>query len=1090
MKNTLLTFIAMLAFACAHAQTDISKYYLANYGFDEHYDYTATQTTNVGQEFLLPDGWTFYVDDANYTIIGTYEFGFSGKFNNASVPAKGYNNEAGGGLAISTGWGKTFQFYQTVTLPAGTYTLKVPTYNGSSQTSATSQVAWVPNSGTAVRSSVTSYPANAWTLDQITFTLTTTTTGRIQFGMTSVAGSGSASTAKLVIDYVQLLGKDMAVDKSGLQTALTSANHYYGDGTGNEAAALKTAIDHAQGVYDSESVDMATVLEEKLALENAIQAYRLENVSEENPLDKTEYILNPSFEEAFKNWNTEGLQTQSNAVFTKKKGSLYVEKWVSIGNSVGSAYAKQTITGLPNGKYKLTVGAQNYSEDNTTKKNTGAYIFADDQQTIVYTPADYSVTFTTITGEVEIGFVADNATGNWLAIDNFRLDQIGYVSKTEAVAEVERLMNVATTLQSSMMTTAAKTALQSAIALGTPITAESSDADIQTAVKALKTAISEAQTSIANYEALNRQIAAIEPSYDESKNGAADFKQALDDAKALYNNGEATPDDLTAEIAALDKALFAFHLANATPGTGIAPQVTNTIHYVATGATQALMRATVTGGNILEHGVCWSTERNPTVLDNRSTKSFSLKGTIYHVKGLQPATVYYLRPYVMNNTYTVAYGDEVKIVTQSKGTCTWSWDEAGPDEATNTRCRNAIKETIDYFNEWTGIQGFHLSGHYVPGAGAGDGTADCSYGGWMQISQNQPYQAIGTVLHETGHGVGVGTQARYWDTNLHDWWWKGRETNTTYQFLENEMGNPEYIFKGDGTHAWGGKEDKYSSFDWFVNGADKDKHQELQYIGGMCILHGMFIDGLCPTTAYSNGIAGYTYNFDDAKKYYLMNKDAERGLGTALLYQRTISGNGTGELAWAHILPNETISDSAAWTIEFSPQDGLYSFKNVLSGQYLTHQGTSAIATRTLSSGPSADEQFQLMPDRTDVTLYPDQGGITTHGYWFTWNNSGYKSMNAEIYNTRRKYGILLQKDFDFTDSATTQQWIIISEDELEAYQQAATIATGVEAVTTSGQSSRAAGIYSIGGIQQQKAQKGLNIVKYADGTVKKVYIK
>ena len=109
----------------------------------------------------------------------------------------------------------------------------------------------------------------------------------------------------------------------------------------------------------------------------------------------------------------------------------------------------------------------------------------------------------------------------------------------------------------------------------------------------------------------------------------------------------------------------------------------------------------------------------------------------------------------MNKTYEVAYGDEVKIVTHPKGTCTWSWNEGAPDAAANERCRTAIKQTIDYFNEWTGIMGFHLSGHY----GSGTPTADCSYGGWMRIGPNAGNQAIGTVLHETGHGVGVGPLA-------------------------------------------------------------------------------------------------------------------------------------------------------------------------------------------------------------------------------------------------------------------------------------------------------------------------------------------
>ena len=121
-------------------------------------------------------------------------------------------------------------------------------------------------------------------------------------------------------------------------------------------------------------------------------------------------------------------------------------------------------------------------------------------------------------------------------------------------------------------------------------------------------------------------------------------------------------------------------------------------NFTSTGGSYAPKFLTITGSNILEKGVCWSTERNPTVLDNRSTKSFTLKGTIFHVTGLKPATVYYLRPYVINKTYNVAYGDEVKIVTNPKGTAKGTWEESKEiDEAANTRCRNALQATIEYF---------------------------------------------------------------------------------------------------------------------------------------------------------------------------------------------------------------------------------------------------------------------------------------------------------------------------------------------------------------------------------------------------------
>lgn len=746
--------------------------------------------------------------------------------------------------------------------------------------------------------------------------------------------------------------------------------------------------------------------------------------------DRTSYITNPNFESGVNGWVCESLQAQSNSSFTKKSGSVYMEKWVPTGNYVGNGSIYQTITQLPIGIYQLTVAAQNLNQSNTSQNCSGVYIYANDQKTDVYTPDNYSVTFTNITGDVEIGFVAKNASGNWIAVDNFRLSQIGEVEKETVMEEVNRLLEEAEKIPTDIIPTHIASALQAAIAAGKLINAASADTDIQ---------------------------------------------QALKDLKATIEKGE-----------------FAANLANATPGSGTAPAVTNTNHYVATGATQALVRATMRGSNILERGVCWSTEHNPTVLDERTTKYFDLKGYIFHIKGLQPATVYYIRPYVMNKTYTVAYGDEVKIVTHPKGTCTGSWNEGAPDAAANQRCREAIQQTIDYFNEWTGIQGFHLSGNY----GAETPTADCSYGGWMRIGPNAGNQAIGTVLHETGHGVGVGQHVRWnecEDTRENQGKygkWLGREANDVLHFLENYYGD-EVFFTGDAVHGWGTSSNTSIanatiSYDWLVNGADKDKHAELQYIGGMCILHGLFIDGLPPTasnwyTTDQNGIAGYTYNFDDNKKYYLMNKDAERGLGEGLLYQRAST-----DIGWKPLLTGEVLSDSAAWYMEFDPQSCLYSFKNASTGKYLTHPTSGNLEVKVLKTSPTKAEKFQLMPDRTDVTINIEGKKNKTHGYWFTWDNSGFKSMGAASFSNRRGYGSIPQEAFDFSDKATKQQWIILSEDELAAYQQKA-IETSINAVNTSDET--IVGIYTMDGILLNAFQQGFNIIKYNNGQVKKIFV-
>jgi len=138
MKRSFCMLLVLLVSLFAFGQIDVTQYYLKNAGFDSNYDYTASQTNAVGQEIKTIEGWTAG-HNLNYTIAGVYQLGFQGTYNYAKVPSKGYDNETtGGGLALSTGWGNDFPYYQTVTLPKGTYTISVPTYNGKSVTAGTS----------------------------------------------------------------------------------------------------------------------------------------------------------------------------------------------------------------------------------------------------------------------------------------------------------------------------------------------------------------------------------------------------------------------------------------------------------------------------------------------------------------------------------------------------------------------------------------------------------------------------------------------------------------------------------------------------------------------------------------------------------------------------------------------------------------------------------------------------------------------------------------------------------------------------------------------------------------------------------------
>lgn len=1013
----IFVFIAIISFyaTCGIAQTDVTQYFLANYAFDEGFDHKAGETTDVTKEIADIPSWTpgFTVKTI---VAGVYEFGFAGTFNGAKVPAAGFGGEKGGGLALSSGFSRDFFFTQEVTLPAGKYTLQAPIYNGCDVTAGVSLLAWIPDEGTAVTSELAEYPANTWTLDQISFTTESEMKGKIRIGYRSAAGGGTNS-ARIVIDYLRLLTDGMTVDKTPLKTAIDAAMAYYGDGSGNESASLLAAIEAATSVLNADNVTLVDVNNAIESLQKAIEEYRQHNVSETNPYDCTDLLQNNSFEKGTtEGWTVSNLALQTNNSFTQKDGNYYLEKWVSSGGA-GNASLTQTVQ-MPAGIYILKAAAQNYDQSAANVKCSGAVIFADNQQCAVTSPAEYSVRFITTTGQVKLGFKATSASGNWLAVDNFRLYQVGNADAVSLKKELSQLIGIAESLTQKPMSETALGNLNAAIETSTQAL-EASESDVISTIYMLSGIIDATEIAIAR----------------------ADFEQKVQ---------------------------------NPLPFSGTEPAVTMTNHYVPTGATEAVMRATMTGSELMERGVCWSTTHNPTVLDDRTTAYWNLNGSIYHITGLKPATVYYLRPYAMNKYYHVAYGDEVKIVTLPKGTGNGTWDEGAPNEEANNRCRTAIREAIEYLNEWTGIQGFTLSGHY----GSGTQTADCSYGGWMRIGPNASYQATGTVLHETGHGVGVGTSDRWSDKNVHDWVWKGRETTRLYKFLENKEGNSEYYMVGDTQHGWG----QNATYDWYINGADKDKHQPLQYAGCSMLLHAMFIDGLCPTNSYHNGMPGYTYNFEEGKKYYIMCKAADRGLGVGLLCK-----NGTSiALLKSMLNTTEEVSDDAAWYLSFNPQTRYYTFQNVANGLYLSTAHGAGIGLKSFTQ-PTSTEYFQLMPDRTDVTLTSEAGSITTHGYWITWYDDSSRSNKAVSANANRyENGSLTVAGFDYSDAATRQQWIIIPEEELETYR-AIYISTAIREVRKTSSNAPSV-IYNIDGTVASPAQGGLKIMRRNDGTTMKIY--
>lgn len=998
----------MLGTGGAVAQTDVTDGYLLNPGFDSEYDYDKTATGNVAQEMLSVAGWTNdYTMD--YTIVGIYELGTAKTFNGASVPATDADGAANGGvLALSTGWNEKLKLYQEVALPAGKYGLATAYYNGCSATAATSLLGWIPTDGTAVLSTVQKFPANAWTLDTVFFEIKEAeVTGRIQLGM-QAAANGSANSAKLSIDYVKLLY--YGVDKNLLVEVLAEAQTLYGDGTGTGSDALKALMDAATTVIDNDAATDKEVVTAMDNLKKGMETFRYANASTENPIDFTAHITNPSFEDGTNGWVQSGMQTQTNTSFAPKSGSTYVEKWTATPGPVGDCYIHQTVSGLANGRYLLKAAAQHLLQANLNKAQSGACIYAGEDRTTVTKAGQYEVSTTVISGSLTIGFKVEGATGNWVAVDNFRLYYIGDAADAQREA-LQQAVTEAQALAALRMHTGAQAALQTAIATAQAELAKGSVEGFAEAATALDAAIEAAQASADAYAALLTTLTEAQTLLgDGSQEGAASLSGAIATAQQVYD-GDATVEELQAAAKVLDEAAFALRIANAT---GTVPTVT-THPYVARGATMAFGRSTVTGvssSNLLETGYCWSTQPEPTVLDNRTTEYLTNSGKIYWMKGLTPATVYYVRAYALTKEYAVGYGEAVKVITIPKGRMTWSYNEGAPDADANTRIREAVADAVDnYLNQLTSISGFHTTVNY----GASTPTADCSYGGWMRVGPNASYQRTGTILHELGHGIGVGTHEIWYGpssplrANGSSGTWLGDRVTAVVRFLDN---NTTGVLSGDGTHMW----------PYGVNGAHEDTGNPFLYIGNALITQALGEDGLPPTGGFCT--PAYVLEQSDDVKYYIKNEDPDRGL-----YSAYLTVNERGNLVWSDkSAADATANDSCAWYITFTPDNAYYQLRNAATGRYITYAsaGTNGIKTAERTT-PTSAEDFHLMRSRTDAVVGEGTDAVTTRGYWLIHPEA---KLNPACLSASAN-GATATAAFDLSDAATTQRWLILTADEL-----------------------------------------------------------
>lgn len=518
--------------------------------------------------------------------------------------------------------------------------------------------------------------------------------------------------------------------------------------------------------------------------------------------------------------------------------------------------------------------------------------------------------------------------------------------------------------------------------------------------------------------ALLKAVADAKSEYgDGTGNEAEAFGKAIAAAEATADAADATPFQILDATAQLAEATEAYLWANPT---GVVPKVVTNPLY-ARGATMAFGRLTATGGTITEKGFCWSENPEPTISDRRTTTKFTNNGDIYKIENLTPATRYYMRAYAITAGRQVGYGDIIKFYTIPKGQITFSMRGDGGDAAATARIKAAAQTAIDYWNNLTEMKGFSSSIGY----NSGTPTAECSYGGWMSVGPNQSYQRPGTIMHELLHGVGVipwadtewsrhnlrsGVNGDGYGTGQ----WLGERTTNVIRFLENSK---TAMLNGDYQHMW----------PYGINGANEDTGAEGLYIGNGLVCQALGEDGLQHTsTCFAEPY--YAFDQEDDIKYYIKNEDEGHGLLTAYLMP-----NKSGRLVWRDMTAAEAAqNDSAAWHITFTPKNQHYQFRNAATGKYMTYSsnGTNGITTATRTT-PGANDNFHLMRGRQDVTM--GSSATKLRGYWFIHPTDNWTPPCLVAGNN----GTVTAATFDIANSATAQRWLILTQEEVNAAEEA-----------------------------------------------------
>lgn len=330
-----------------------------------------------------------------------------------------------------------------------------------------------------------------------------------------------------------------------------------------KAYAAGVNTDEASTVYENSEATAEQMNAAVTTLNNACLAAHLNNASDTDPRDITEFVLSNS---DFTQGNIDGWETnyvsgtqatnigyQDNNTYQSANGfvSKFIEAWRSGNAKIGDGYLRQTVSDMPEGKYVLECDAIATNQGNTSATTTGALLFINadgvDFTTSLSTTGSAVQHFSTEflfsgEGNVIFGLKTQSTTANWIAADNFKVTYYGidlsaYVTQLEAaVAAFEALEGTVPTATYNDKKTKV---------LDVYNKAWESSKEYSTAISAIQTATSELSSLAAAYAEYNTIRDAVLAAY-----ATTDVTAANDAA-----NSASTVEDIATAIATVRTAL-------------------------------------------------------------------------------------------------------------------------------------------------------------------------------------------------------------------------------------------------------------------------------------------------------------------------------------------------------------------------------------------------------------------------------------------------------------------------------------------------------------------------------------------------------